>query len=468
MKKLYAFLCSILALSSCSVDSIIERPSENEEVSNEISSFNKQNKSDCFNVTPSMLSNYIRLVCRGKSVESIEPIIEDGDTLAYYIQYAKGKGWDLIASDTRVSPRISGALGGILSLDTSDSKLYILSTFKNIRESLGDCEEHPVWLFLKNSSIVKTKSPSKVKDRVRGLAQGMWIPRDTVFILDTTCSNRLIPTKWGQREPWCWFTPFEPQIPIELNLHCDVGCVPVAVGQMIYKYMSSSNYPFAIPDSVSFIGKIPYFESFTYGWSGLALEDSCTDITAKKKTAKLLSWLGNQMGTTYNGYNGDSPTEEANMFSYLQYYFDFDTCSTLSPSTVMSNISSNKPVLVAAKSTTNKKHAFIIDGYKIIAYQVVIYYVFDPYHYVTDEEFYSLPSWVFEWPSMGQFPDYDPDKEPAVMPIATDLATSVYWKINWGNNGDGDDDDYPTLPTWNVGLSHYNTVTRVYYNFALL
>ena len=452
----------IINITACSVDSITDRVSVSYSSDKLIDAATKPYSH--FSVTPSMLNNYLILFSRDKKPEIIEPIIENGDTLAYYVEYANNSGWSLIAADTRTTPLLAGAPSGSLASVNKNTKDFVLglaSSVKDISSSKDDEKEVLIWSFLKKTRSILTKNSLRENSK-RGIAEGMWIPVDTVFAFDTVASNRIISTKWGQEEPWCYYTPYDPYSPESLNIHCYVGCSPVAAGQILYRYLHLTSGLYNIPDSVYFSNKQPHFFSFTSDWSNMAELSSNPNQQAKNKTAKFLSWVGNQMGTQYSRY-GPSSTNDSSVINFLHNYLSFDV-DTLSYNTVMSNLSLNIPVLVAATSSTNYRHAFIIDSYVTISYQVVITYEFDPYYSVSEEDYLNYPSWMFEWPSPAQYPSYDPEKEPALMPIATNLFTNNYWRINWGDDGAGDNIFFLPASSSSINWKHqYTTYTHVDY-----
>lgn len=437
MKTLYPLLCCVIALSSCTIDSLTEQPSGNDDVSYEISSLNNQNGSDCFSVTPSMLSKYLRLVIRGKSVESVEPMIEDGDTLAYYVQFANGKGWDLIAADSRITPLLVSSPDGSLD-ENSDPARIALGTLKHVKDvkQRRDATKQAIWGFIDNSTRFD-RLLSQKQNATRGFAAGMWVPLDTIFVYDTITTPRLISTKWGQRYPWDSYTPIDSSD--VLFRHSAVGCGPVAAGQILYKYLHQTTGLYSIPDQVSFLNGRPQFVSFTTNWSGFAESTSNTNTTERAKTAKFLSWLGHLSHTSY--HYSSSSTYMSYISSVLGDCLNYRYLSFYNCDTVLNNLINNDPVLVSANSSLGG-HAFIIDSYTHITYNYTIRYIFDSSFEYTEEMYHSLPSWLFEWPSPAQFPDWDPEKNPAILNNHYVLTDNTYILMNWGWSGSYDNNMY--------------------------
>ena len=465
INNLFFFSCVLLFASSCSVETINDIVSDEDNSSYEQMSYTSSGNSG-FSVTPTMILDYVRFASKEKMVGNIEPIIRDGDTLAYYVQYSNDGGWDLMAADTRMDPILVSSPSGSLyssELFFRDIALETVNTVKVVKQS-RELTVKKMWDYIKR--LDTSKSINKQSgDPAKGLAQGMWIPVDTVFAFDTTTSNRIISTKWGQSAPWYWYTPVDPY---SYYQHTLVGCVPVAVGQILYRYLYLTNGLYNIPDSVGFdyYGN-PLFISFTTDWSGFAETSDDTNNAAIIKTAKFLSWIGNSIGTEYHLYN--SPSLVKNAVPFMSQYLDFDSSLVYDSNIILSNLSASKPVFISAGTSPSDEygHSFIIDAYKIISYQMVINYEFDPYHEVTEEEYHNNPYWMFQWPSPAQFPDYDPDKEPAIMPVATNLSSATYFMMNWGNDGLGDDAIFSSYSlNWNYQGSNYSFFKKMFYNFA--
>ena len=435
----FFLICLTLLITACSVESITEEPSSEKEVSQELSSISKTPNHGNFSVTPAMLTKYLRLVCKGKQVEKVEPIVVNGDTLAYYVEFSNNFGWNLIAADTRVTPVLSEESSGCLLFEEAGSVNGILGTLKNVVDVKDDPEANvqAIWKFLCPELFsVRTKANSK---GTRGLAEGMWIPVDTIFAFDTVFSGRTIATKWGQGYPWNSFTPklFDSS---DFSLkHAPVGCTAVAAGQILYRYLYLTNGLYNIPDSVNMDSNTPIFVTYTSDWSGFAETINNDNSASRNKTAKFLSWLGYNMNANYKLTGTHISISSA--ASFMDDYLQFSIIDSYDYNTAYSNVLSHIPVMMDCRNATSDTvHAFIIDACKEIKYQARVRYIFDPYHYVTEEEYYSHPSWMFEWPGAGS--GYDPDKEDTWITIPIDIVDNTYFLMNWGWSGSFDNATY--------------------------
>ena len=482
---LYFFPISlIIGVTSCSLESLSEQPESEEDLSSHEVSSSSPKGNDVFFVTESMLKKYLRLVNRERTVELIEPVVEDGEVLAYYVQFSDGSGWNLIAADARVTPVLSEASKGKLVLETDGPVNGILGTLKNIVDVKNNPESNiqAIWKFICPEKY-KTKTKS-LKNEKRGNIVGMWMPIDTVFVCDTIISPRTITTKWGQRYPWDIYTPIDYSDP-SLS-HSAVGCTAVASGQVLYRYLCQTNGLYVIPDSVNMQYGYPQFVTYTSNWSGMALDSTETNFNAKQKVAKFLSWLGHNMNAEYHYVGTRIGIPEASTF--MQNYLQFSTSSSYNYTIAFSNVSSSIPVLMSVFSSPTEGHAFLIDAYKEFKYQAVVRYFFYPDHEVTDDEFFYFPYWMFEWP--GPVFGYDPITGNAEQTVSIDIIDNIYFLMNWGWDGDYDDATYLarsknyyynedftelyystdniTSVNWHVGNKTYSSVQYMLYGFRRL
>ncbi|MBO7562838.1 MAG: C10 family peptidase [Bacteroidales bacterium] len=446
--QLLMICCTLLCAISCSVDSITDKVSESIDSSNGLIEASPQTNSS-FSVTPSMLNKYLKLFCKKKKPDIIVPIIENGEVLAYYVQYADNKGWDLVAADSRITPILSSSEEGALSIkEKEDLSIDIIhSTLHIIKEIKRDnrySKINSIWTFLCPGSSYSKKRPSsfltwdisKTKSGQRGFGQGMWIAQDTSIRELRITSPRLTSTKWHQLEPWNNYTQKEN------GINCPNGCGPVAAGQIIYKYLHNNpgNHPIPSSATVPINGDTVSFGTKTLtAWTHLVASHLVSDDS--DTTAVFLSWLGARMLATYHL---NSTGVKWNHFKsvlgdFVNYREGFDVGSNVIQQnrfcdTVYASITDGSPVIVA---TTNQPHYLIIDATVHSNYQYVITYVFDPNHIVTEYEYDNYPSWYFDWPN-----NYDPDHGIAEIEDCVDLTDNIYIKINWGLSSTQDNTNY--------------------------
>ena len=158
MKKFFLFALVAIAMCACSESTMMNEPDNPV-----LSRSNDQTPTVSYSVTPDMVCKYLNIARKGKTIDSITPVIEDGDTLAYVVQYTENKGWDLISGDKRVAPVLASASSGILNLnDTTNPAVKALNGMVQIvldaKES-ADTTKHQVWKAFEPKNIIANYTP---------------------------------------------------------------------------------------------------------------------------------------------------------------------------------------------------------------------------------------------------------------------------------------------------------------------
>lgn len=439
-----------------------------------------------YEVSHSLLCRYLRLFKKGKSVESIEPLSnKSGTTLAYYVKYADDEGWDIISADKRVAPLLASSSEG--SLDLKDNKNPAVQAVMGMIlsvESIKISNEEPntTWKFLE-PSIKRSVSTKGVIERdtnftnpTRAFGGGMWVPVDTLLEFVDTSSARVTSTAWGQGSPWNNFTPYS-----TYPDHCPVGCDPVAVGQVLYRYIASNPGQYSFPATADVSTTPPFPVSFgtlsNTVWSYLIPNAYNSNLNLADTTSIFLSWLGQSMNATYSA--GETAVDFGNVKSFLGNYVNFTIEQELTNnstvvqkdhfcSSVVSSINNSSPILVAASSSDHPAHShtFLVDGYRNIVDRFVIRYEFDPDYEYTLEEWESLPSWMFVFP-----PDYGNHGEPCERYVYVSLEDALYVKMNWGwqnQSSNPNYNNYTYLLRYQTSYCYdgVNMTTSSIYNFS--
>lgn len=440
---LVLFLFCSFCVISCSEDMLINGKKLETSEEKDFNELLLQRTSGDYIVSENLLNNYLRLFVKGKQVETIKPICKNNETLAYYVQYANNEGWDLISADKRLSPILVSSDNGILP-DIFDEISYLspvsgmLHSVIDIRKS--NCnDENGIWNFLSPNSKYERYAPAELKNKIatksrngfRGLGQGMWIAIDTLIVDTTISAPRLIVTNWAQDSASTNFF-FNRFTPIMNNRHCPVGCGPVAVGQILYKYIKNNPGQHTIPDSAYMHsdGSVTFSSYSTDNWEHLGVD-------ANYNTTVFLSWLGapSQMHAIYQPTQ--TGTEWINDTTMLRNYLNFEDGFAVNNNSSSSlkgyfcnlvtySIDNGSPIY-AESFIGDTGHVFLIDYYTRSTYQYIIRYEFDPNHVITDDEFYSYPSWRFDWPN-----NYDPDKDIAQFDECINMNDNIQIKMNWG------------------------------------
>lgn len=130
------------------------------------------------------------------------------------------------------------------------------------------------------------------------------------------------------------------------NFQVYAGCVPIAMAQIMKYYQHPSNY----------------------NWSSMPL------TYATSTTANFIEDIHDAIGNVYSGEpsydcDGTGVSSSADMGNVLktQFSYSYATKADYSYSTVKSNISSNRPVILSG-SNNNSGHMWVCDGYRTSTY----------------------------------------------------------------------------------------------------
>lgn len=417
----------------------------------------KSSESTNFKVSLETLNRYLSLTSKqGKVI----PVVEKNDTLAYYVKHENG--WSLISGDKSLSPILCSSVEGDLKTEDNIKNTLkdVISYVKVIRDK-KDKEINKFWGFFEKSTRQKSVLSK------RGEPKGMWVAVDTIYEFESEGEPHIIKTEWNQRMPWNEYTPFVG------GSHAPVGCVPLAIGQVLYHYRHNNPAGYSIPTTIemqhssSRYDSIPYFSNLsTSGWSNLVKKTSEGDT---RQTAIFLSYLGHLANTRYN-QSGSSTDGYGDLvllshfglnYSYYQgYYFQ----------TIINQLRLGKPVLLGSLISSYPDenvlggHLFIVDSYIHQTVKVKIILEWDPEHIITNQD------------TMDYTQDYFDENE------KKDFIYSVYeesymLQMNWGANDFSYNNIAYTVayanepdalitysPYWRVGANLASNVYSMIYN----
>lgn len=427
-----------------------------------------------FKVSEQLLHKYLNL--KKDKPSRISPIVVEGDTLAYELDYEKG--WKLISGDQRLTPEIAQSDNNKFDFSDihnpeSSSISGLLNYIQEIRKS-NKTEKNAVWDFLSNNVPDNGSKKSARKVQARGIGMGMWIPTDTTYDTNTSTFPHIISTSWHQSSPYNYFTPLVLDTLYNRYVNAPVGCVPVAAGQVIYHYRKNNHRGVFIPIAATGAdnahkNQFIITTSSSAGWSYLNMS---------YYVSIFLRYLGLQMGTNYGfPYSGTYAPAMGVVRDY--YLIDFDMETNYDYPTLMTSLRQNSPAIIGGESITNNHHFFIIDGYKEVSDVLSIKYEWDENHIITDDEYLRYPQIMFEPDPKGDTEKY----------VELNASTSTYITMNWGGTSpnsnwyiaheyssgyEGEDFagsfnyphiDYIYPPYWNINSNIYNSVLNMYYNF---
>ena len=255
----------------------------------------------------------------------------------------------------------------------------------------GDDRAKPVLAYADNGHFDEENMPEMVANMLNGYVEemelkGNSLPEDVTerAKTKTPTTNPIYPmvtTKWAQTDPFNIKCPVVPNT----DTKCFVGCVAVAMAQLIYYYRDrmNSKLSVAIPGytcTTSWSGKKIAVSGVAAGtainWSNMYEEDNGKQTsTQKTNLANFLLYCATALESEFRG--GDDKITTApisNIYTSLVKYFNFKSnyVKTFARSSynyakwkdmIVNELEQGRPVLYYAGSKQDAGHVFVIDGF---------------------------------------------------------------------------------------------------------
>lgn len=391
---------------------------------------------------------------------SIDPLVDDEDTIAYIVNYPDG--WEVLSADRRTDPVLIMCKSGSITKEELYSSPAQTAYMNNLVHNLKELAETPE-IATKSSFSTSTTPPMSYTDE-----DGNWwvyVGRRLVTS-QSRFQDHLLDTQWGQGETSTNYTGWNISMPYYTeasNSHCYAGCVPVAGAQVLYYLHYTLGTPEMTPVSsmcsahlsgnrltlrssnVSFAPKIDCWDDMPKTLT------SATSISDLEKVSTLLLRIGFKCNATYmpNGTSVSLYSLKNTMSS--EYGISCTRSSSLSNNTIINWIYQNRLPVIAGVSTSHASesgerepgaHAIIIDGcdklFEQYAYQ---YRCGAPDSGIYHEEYYNF--------------------------------SHEYFAINWGYDGAGQVDDsgetiwYNTSYTYSIYGSRIESFDEYLYGFQI-
>lgn len=420
---------------------------------------------DHFLVSLDMVKSYVERYRSKDVVKGIIPI-DRGYGVPFYIVNFENS-WIIVSGDQRTYPILAEGIGNIISEEdmTSAQVSWIESEllFANNDERFDSMLfPNKVWAGIKQSLNYDRNLPSRSGE------EGFWIKR---FISSTTQTteisrvNHLIETKWGQYAPWN-----QSVRPIMIGgsyTHYAVGCVPIAMAQILFYYHNEYGTPTGLYETIDHNGvsSISNYVKPSNRWSSMKLTASSA-YGNSQYSSDLMASIGIAIGVNY-GIEESSASCDT---STLAKCGIIALSNSIDADIIIGNLQNSKPVITTALNVAeNRAHCWVIDGY--VYNRTIIDETFE-YNYVYSSEGYSNIVWV-----------YDNDEMMAILPnvvngqqvIERNTFNTKYALMNWGDDGIGDDNLYLMSPlgSWafspyNMGSVSLNDYRTMYYDIVVL
>ncbi len=482
-----------------------------------------------------------------KEIKDIKPIVyHDKDTVLYVVNYEDG--WTLLSADMRAKAVIASSQTGTFdeSGSNSGSALWINNLANQVLKlkhdntpvsysELNKNEDYVFWHrmylgYIAEASDNTMDNSSSHKSTMRrrpapiettGSTSRLYLCKrllkeENLGTTYQSVGNRL-KTKWGQGSPWNVRLPFVPDDDGNAAYPM-VGCVGVAMGQVIYYCHFNLNMPTWLYHGAKLEGvyydKKNYDIRFTTGqyvensprWNQMALRANSQYPTDETNyVAELFAELDYKLSMNY-GYSKSGANVSRDVIN--QYGLTWDE-GGFNSQTVEQNLRNGLPVLITSyaneKTTgwwlwkTTKHvdgHAWVIDGMSETTSSTKCKYVWElvevrenstsdnggrnntvkpnpsrepsPYddEYTVSKVYSSINGLYRDYET---FIEFNNGLNSGIIPEqeCTETHKNVKKNIlmNWGWSGYGDDIEYElSATTWYVSPYTFQYNTKIYYN----
>ena len=271
---------------------------------------------------------------------------EDADTLYYVVNYADNAGFAIVAATrTNENPLLVVTEKGNYTPDeeTDNDGFNLYMDLLDIKMSARDGGDRP--------------RPG-VDTGFDGLGP--------FYDYDTHESNKgpFLTVRWGQHDPYYMYCK------TSSNQQALTGCVATAIAQI----MSYHEYPITYTPTYSTSIPTQYLT-----WSSIKNHIDTYNCYCSNHDAigHLFREIGSKASIVYEV--GNSSTSDLGAFLGLTGFgYNANSVSTYDYWTVKSDLDNNRPVYMSGRpSNSNIKHAWVIDGYKIITSTRITYFILD-------------------------------------------------------------------------------------------
>jgi hypothetical protein len=401
------------------------------------------------------LSGYKNIKDTKSASISVETVLEGADTVMYLINYQDG--WELLSADRR-APRVF-AIGekGHTTIEELTSIPALKVLYDRFVESISYLKRNPDTL----SSDDFEESWDDILD-----SRSLWtLISSTVIEEGDTVQNHLTQTRWGQTGPWNIRGPYRNSSMIS---HCDNGCGPVAIAQMLYYLHQKEGVPVSaygdcytqqyVPDPITpgvqnalilHSSDVTFYNYSPSNWAAMPL--SASDTTGSfAAVSALMVQIGILLPALY--LPTSTPCDADDFIDVFQQGFSIN-CTELLPGNV--NIIANQvysaqmPVILVVSYNHYNDHALVVDAYK--------------FHYQVVNNVYQAPVPV---PLEPGDPPYVTEYE--LMMETETIVSGRYFGMNWGWDGSGMDGVWfsADVISWMPSVFTFNTIDYMLYGFC--
>ena len=426
-------------------------------------------------VNQKLAETFLQKLNKCDTVQTVEPIIYQKDTLAFLFNMKSEKGWYLISGDKRSNPILSLAETGNINLKNSapgaliwlNDAIGMVQDIRKANPANTISENYKLWTNLENYITYI----EKIKDSIAYQKPPDCDEPDQIIdvIYEYTINESidpLIQTKWGQGEPWNQTVPAIAYNSVE---RCPTGCVAVAGAQMLYYHHYKSNKPAVAYETGICNGYSASANNKSYNFSFSNATNSAWqfmkthkgvgdwDTLGAKLVSNLMGYVGMKVNMNYlldgSGANTDDLQTVYSEVGLQSNYDDYDAAI------VKANLANNQPVNIRAY------------GYRQGVYFMgaVIYYDYSEGHsWIIDGFRNRVLKTTYTYQTCNNNGSYlIPDETGPNTYTVIYYQNSLFWKMNFGWEGSNDEAEYGANSDWQTygGLgSNFRYNKKIIYN----
>lgn len=268
----------------------------------------------------------------------------------------------------------------------------------------------------------------------------------------------LTETKWGPDYPWNY------KCPSFNNSQCYIGCMTVAVAQLLYYLHYNLGTPsgcyHTVDTSYTWNNAGYYTSNLTRGnytapsprWDAMAKTNPYLLNTSTQYVGDLMIDVADRLGTRFDA-SGGAADFSTSVFPY--YNINCSSVQQYNSSQTITQLNNSLPVLVSGKESNNADgHAWLIDGYKKTITRTDHQYKWvtmppDSLQYYNNINY----NYVFTEAEMQQF--YPDIEENEIVHEYSYSTPSYLLRMNWGWNGIYNGGLYAIIPdnSWEYYLN---------------
>ena len=391
------------------------------------------------------------------SQTDVVPVLEQGDTVMYLVNYPDG-GWELLSADKRIPTRLMVGEEGSMSLEEIEAHPGMSTLLNDMRYKIHAImhsdQEEPVtdvgvlWDKVAPDPVVTSSST----------ITWLQIGQETVR-LDSVYVGHLVSTHWGQQDANRNYNKYVPYTSSNKRYHCPAGCAIVAAAQVAAYLNKKMNITTSarfleVNCSTYYNGTPVLYGNFTPNPSTYVSDNSLywryvrgemgPQANIDDAVAVLLAFWGWKLEAEYSPAGTYADLYDIPDVFHDEYGISCDIATWNSGLAISQIVNNKMPVIVSGHGLNTyglyDGHAWIVDGY---------------YHCTTLVNYYY------------QGFDTSNPSTPLYKTIQEMVSEEEYFLMNWGWGNDGVENTYITDSSgWTINGWTFSDNNHMVYRFA--